>query len=169
MTKRLILIRHAKSSWDDTTLDDHDRPLNDRGRRQATALGQWLDSRGYVPEAVLCSSAVRTQETCALALAAMQATPPVDLQKGLYHAGPDAMLAALRQAGGDTVMLVGHNPGCAAFASMLARTPPANERFDHYPTGATTVYELAADDWAEAQFGGGQVVDFIVPRELGVD
>ena len=63
MTKRLILTRHAKSSWDDPAMADHDRPLNDRGKAAAADLGAWLASRGYIPGEVLCSDAQRTRST----------------------------------------------------------------------------------------------------------
>ena len=95
--RRLILTRHAKSAWDDPTLADHDRPLNARGRRSALALGDWLASRGYEPEEVLCSSARRTQETWAMVAAApVEVRPLLRIEPGLYHASPDKMLTILR-------------------------------------------------------------------------
>lgn len=168
MTLRLILTRHAKSSWDDPLLPDHDRPLNARGQRAAADLGQWLASRGYLPEEVLCSDALRTRETWDGIAPALPAAPAVALKPALYHAGADVMLAVLRHAAADCVMMVGHNPGIADFAQRIIARAPANADFARYPTGATLVADFGAATWAEVKFGTGAVVDFIVPRELAV-
>ncbi|HQY45284.1 MAG TPA: histidine phosphatase family protein, partial [Paracoccaceae bacterium] len=94
--RRLILTRHAKSAWDDPTMSDHDRPLNGRGRRSALELGEWLQSRGYEPDQVLCSTATRTRETWAtVAVAPLEVTPHIDYLDALYHASPDLMQKAL--------------------------------------------------------------------------
>ena len=164
--KRLILTRHAKSAWDDPLTPDHDRPLNDRGKAAAADLGQWLASRGYVPEKVLCSDAVRTQQTWAGIAPALPATPVLALKPALYHAGPDVMLAVLRHAAADCVMMIGHNPGIAEFAARLVAHPPMNEAFARYPTGASLVVDFMLDRWDQVDFGLGATVDFIVPREI---
>jgi len=166
MKKRLILTRHTKSSWDDPMTPDHDRPLNQRGRSAATDLGQWLVSRGHLPDEVLCSDAVRTRETWDGISPALAETPPLTLKPALYHAGPDVMLAVLRHAKGDCVMMIGHNPGIAEFAGRIVAQPPHHPGFRHYPTGATLVASFEIDDWSELSFGMGAVRDFIVPREL---
>lgn len=164
--KRLILTRHAKSAWDDPLTPDHDRPLNDRGKAAAADLGQWLASRGYVPDEVLCSDAERTRKTWAGIVPALPSAPEVQLKPALYHAGSEVMLAVLRHAKGDVVMMVGHNPGISEFAARIVANAPANPEFQRYPTGATLVVDLNIDTWAEADFGGGIVDDFIVPREI---
>ncbi len=169
MTLRLILTRHAKSSWDDPTMDDHDRPLNTRGRLSAIAVGDWLTSRGYVPGEVLCSTAARTKETCELMLEKIDPRPSVQWDHSLYHATPEQMLSALRGATGQTVLMVGHNPGIAYAAGALASAPPLHPRFGHYPTAATTVYDFHVETWNQVDWGSGQVLDFIVPRDLGAD
>jgi len=162
--RRLILTRHAKSAWDDPAMADHDRPLNGRGRRSALELGEWLHSRGYEPDEVLCSTAARTRETWARVQSApLEVTPLVQFLEGLYHASPDVMLAALRRATGDCVMMIGHNPGIAEFAAMLPAKPPAHADFRRYPTGATLVVDFAAPDWAAVRPGMGSVLDFFVP------
>ncbi|MFZ5709021.1 MAG: SixA phosphatase family protein [Pseudomonadota bacterium] len=162
--RRLILVRHAKSDWDDPSLDDHDRPLNRRGRRSAAELGEWLHSRGYEPDQVLCSSAARTRETWArVAATPLEVTPQVDYLTGLYHAGPDVMLRALRRAAGDVVMMIGHNPGIAAFAALLPARTPNHEDFRRYPTGATLVLDFETPSWNSVRPGMGSVLDFFVP------
>jgi len=160
--KRLILMRHAKSDWGDPMLPDHDRPLNKRGRRAATALGHWLRDNALQPDHVLCSSALRTQETCARL--ALPLEP--DRQRALYLAEAPAMLRLLRAARGDTVLMIGHNPGIAEFAARLVATPPAHDRFDDYPTGATLVAAFEIDTWRDLQPGTGHVQHFVIPREL---
>lgn len=168
MTKRLILTRHAKSSWDDPMTADHDRPLNERGKSAATDLGNWLASRGYLPDEVLCSDALRTRETWAGISPTLPAAPPLTLKPTLYHAGPDVMLAVLRHATGDCVMMIGHNPGIAEFANRIVAQPPHHPGFRHYPSGATLVTSFEIDDWSDLTFGTGALRDFIVPRELAV-
>ncbi len=164
--KRLILTRHAKSSWDDPLTPDHDRPLNERGRAAAADLGQWLASRGYVPGEVLCSDSLRTRKTWSGIAPALPGTPVLELKPALYHAGPEVMLAVLRHASADTVMMIGHNPGMAEFAARIVAHAPLNPEFARYPTGATLVVDFAAFSWADVGFGQGVVDDFIVPREI---
>ena len=164
--KRLILTRHAKSSWDDPSIPDHDRPLNDRGRAAATDLGQWLASRGYVPGTTLCSDSVRTLKTWAGIAPGLPGEPVFEVKPALYQAGPDVMLAVLRHASVGTVMMIGHNPGIAEFAERLVAHPPLHAEFARYPTGATLVADFAVDSWADLQFGSGTTIDFIIPREI---
>lgn len=166
MTKRLILTRHAKSSWDDPLTPDHDRPLNDRGKAAAADLGQWLASRDYIPDEVLCSDALRTRKTWSGIAPALPGDVILELKPALYHAGPDVMLAVLRKARGDTVMMIGHNPGIADFAARILARAPLNPEFSRYPTGATLVADFAVQDWADINWGMGAVDDFIVPREI---
>ncbi len=166
MTLRLILTRHAKSSWDDLSLDDHDRVLNARGRASAQAIGSWLAENHYLPDQVLVSSAARTQETWAQIATRLPAPPKPDIRGGLYLSGPDQMLGFLKAASGQVVMLIAHNPGSAYLAEALAVAPPADARFQKYPTGATTIFEFAADHWASIGWGAGNISRFIVPRDL---
>lgn len=162
MTRHLIVMRHAKSSWSSPTAADHARPLNGRGRRSARALGDWLRAGVALPDAVLCSSARRTRET----LAGLALNAPVQYLDTLYHAGPARMLTVLRQARGACVLMLGHNPGIAAFAQDLVADPAPHPRFDDYPTGATLVAEFDMPDWTALRPGTGRVRDFVVPRDL---
>ena len=162
--RRLILTRHAKSSWDDPAMADFDRPLNTRGTRAALELGHWLHSRGYEPDEVLCSAALRTRETWSTAAAApLEVTPKVKFLDNLYHAGPDVMLAVLRHATGDCVMIIGHNPGIGEFAQRIVSRAPSTADFQKYPTAATLVVDFEIADWSEASPGRGSVLDFFVP------
>lgn len=164
--KRLILTRHAKSSWDDPLVADRDRPLNTRGQGAAKDLGQWLASRGYSPEQVLCSEALRTRETWEGIAPYLQQAPAPEFKPALYNAGPDVMLAVLRHAKADCVMILGHNPGIAEFASRIMAQAPQNPEFGRYPTGATLVADFDIGAWDEVTFDSGILTDFIVPREI---
>lgn len=164
--KRLILTRHAKSAWDDPAMADHDRPLNERGKAAAADLGQWLASRDYIPQEVLCSDAERTRKTWSGIAPALPGTPILELKPALYHAGSDVMLAVLKHAHADTVMMIGHNPGIAEFAARLVAMPPINPDFARYPTGATLVVDFIADSWSDISYGAGATVDFVIPREI---
>jgi phosphohistidine phosphatase len=162
--RRLILTRHAKSAWDDPSLPDHDRPLNRRGRRAALELGEWLHSRGYEPDQVLSSTATRTRETWSTAaIAPLEVTPKIDHVSALYHASPDVMLKVLSKATGDTVMMLGHNPGIAEFARLLSARAPNHPDFARYPTAATLVVDFQITGWKDVKFGSGSVLDFYVP------
>jgi len=160
--KELILMRHAKSDWHSAGLRDHARPLNARGRRSATALGNWLRAQGLIPDQILCSSAIRTQETCQR----LKLPLAPDLHDALYLAEAPQMLRVLRGATGARVLMLGHNPGIAEFAARLVATPPAHERFDDYPTGATLVVRFDIAGWADLTPGTGAVRRFVIPREL---
>lgn len=160
--KRLVLMRHAKSDWS-RELADHDRPLNRRGHRSARALGDWLRENGHLPDEVLCSTATRTRETLdGLALPETRTS----FERPLYHADPETMLAVLKEALGDTVLMLGHNPGIGEFAADLVTEPPRHPRFDDYPTCATLVVDFVIDGWDALKLGTGIPRAFTIPREL---
>lgn len=166
MTLTLILTRHAKSDWGTPGRPDFDRPLNDRGRRSATALGRWLAESGYRPAEVILSGALRTVETWEGMAAAFAPAPAVRTERRLYDAPSERMLAVLREQTADPVLVIGHNPGIGEFATRLAIAPPAHERFEDYPTGATTVFRFFRETWADVGWGEGEVADFTTPRQL---
>ncbi len=162
MSLTLILMRHAKSSWTTPGLADHDRPLNNRGFRSATALGEWMWDADLRPDQVFCSSATRTLQTFAGLGLDIEATSVPQL----YHAGPQTMLTVLQSATGQCVLMVGHNPGICAFAHDLVGRAPRHDRFFDYPTGATLVVRFDATDWSNITPRSGVVIDFVIPREL---
>lgn len=165
MTKRLILIRHAKSSWEDLDADDFERPLNQRGQVGADAIGKWLGDGGYHPDEVLVSAAARTVETWDR-IALNLPEHSVDKREALYHASPDTLLSELQSASGNCVAIVGHNPGISMFARGAVDTAPAHPRFDVYPTGATLVVDFPTEDWKTVELGTGRVRNFVVPRDF---
>lgn len=160
--KTLILLRHAKSSWANPEVEDIDRSLNKRGRRAATELGRHFRAQGWLPDEVLCSSARRTRET--YERLKLDCLP--SFRDEIYDAPPGALLGALQGARGHSVLMVGHNPGIGALAQILTAQRPAHERFDDYPTGATTVLRFDLQDWAHVQPGSGGLVAFLTPHDL---
>ena len=165
--KRLILIRHAKSSWSSGAADDQSRPLNDRGHAAAVKVGNWLKGEGYIPDQVLSSNATRCAQTWEGIAPALDANPEVSFQDALYLAGPQAMLDALHAATGNTVLMLGHMPGIGEFARDLRRDPPpAHEASRKYPTGAVTVLDFKVERWADVQMGTGKFVTYTAPRAL---
>ena len=166
MTRRLILIRHAKSIWDDSPIPDPERPLNACGRAAARDIGRWLASRGYLPDEVLCSSALRTRETWDVLAPALPEAPEPQYSPTLYHASAEVMLAVLRYAKGNLVLMLGHNPGIAGFAHRLVTRAPLHSSFQRYPTATTLVAEFRIEDWVAADFGQAAADDFITPKDI---
>lgn len=161
MSKTLIVMRHAKSSWD-TPFEDIERPLNQRGRDGAGALGDWLRRLSLSPDEILCSSAKRTRETGAL----LQLDAPMTSMQGLYMASCDVMMNKAQKATGDTVLLIAHNPGIGEFAERLAQAVPNHPRFFDYPSGATTVFSCAIESWSDLAFGACVANHFTTPKDL---
>jgi phosphohistidine phosphatase len=165
---KLYLLRHAKSSWDDPDLADHDRPLAPRGKRAADAMGRALAREGVSVDAVLCSSAKRAQAT---ARRAFSAAVEVDVRPELYMATAREILSLIRQqeAGVKRLAVVGHNPGMHDLAVRLAGDGPSTEMArlrQKFPTGALAVLEFGGSDWTEAVPGKGLLVRFVRPKDL---
>ena len=169
--KRLILLRHAKSAWDNPSVADFDRPLSNRGRKAAPLVGAYLGRHGLVPGLVLASSARRAVETLDLASAGWQTKPTVRKLKSLYLAMPREMLRRVQAVGKepDCVMLVGHNPGIADLANWLCSHGKAEQRADlarKFPTGAIAAIEFDVEDWADVDAETGNLIDFATPKRI---
>ncbi len=165
MPKTLILMRHAKSSWGNPGVADHDRPLNKRGTDSALALGEWLRNNEFLPDEALVSSARRTQETFAGLGLDVEST----VLRELYHASSDQLMESLYEATANCILLVAHNPGIGELAFRLARMMremPDHPRFEDYPTGATFVIEWDADSWQNIDWSQGKIKSFLVPRDI---
>ena len=166
---RLLLLRHAKSSWEHPGLSDHDRPLSDRGRRAARAMARTLAAEGLHLDAVLTSSALRARTTCENVLAPLGPEPEVTVE--LYMASPREMLELVREQGPDVSRLavVGHNPGMHDFAVRLCGDGPPTELRrlrEKFPTGALAEIDLPGRSWREVGFGTGTLVRFLRPKDL---
>lgn len=166
MTRRLILIRHTKSGWDDPELDDHDRPLNARGRASAPRIGAWLAGHGFSPDAVLCSTALRTRETWDGIVTQLDTAPTPDYRRDLYLAEPATLLAAVHGTTAQCLAVIAHNPGIGSLAWALADAAPDHPKFDLYPTGATLVLRFDVNALSDVRAHQGHVEGFTVPREL---
>lgn len=138
---QLILARHAKSDWADEGLDDHDRPLNDRGRRDAPAMARSVLRRGVRPEVLLSSTAVRARSTADAF--AEEFEVEVTEQPELYLAEPDALLDAARASGANEVMVVAHDPGMSELVSRLA------DRDVRMVTSAVAIFTWHEGDWSD--------------------
>ena len=168
--KLLYLLRHAKSSWDDLSLPDHDRPLAPRGLRAARKMADHLRRAGIAPALVLCSTARRATETLDAIMPALEPTPDVHIEEHLYLASTEELVHRLHEipAAVPSVMLIGHNPSIQSAALVLARGDDqallARLR-DKMATGALATLELDGE-WSAAAAGTARLVSFVVPREL---
>ena len=170
ISKYLYLLRHAKSSWDDPTLADHERPLSPRGRRAAQLLADHFASATIRPEVILCSSATRARETLAPITAAMGLGDRVQIDMGLYGATAEQILVRLRTVDQDvaSVLVVGHNPGLQDLALELSGDDPdAGIRVSaKFPTGALAVVVMDAGSWPVLSSGTAHLASLTVPRQL---
>jgi phosphohistidine phosphatase len=161
--KRLLLLRHAKSSWDETGLADHDRPLAPRGRQAAKLMAGHLRD-GISPSLVLCSSARRTRDTLRL----LGLGGEVRIERELYGASEDELLDRLRRVPDtvESVMLVAHNPAIQELALRLAgggaKLADVQRKF---PTGALATLTFA-DRWRELRPGCAELAGFVTPKEI---
>lgn len=159
---RLIIMRHAKSSWDSDALDDHSRPLNARGRADAPRMGARLVELGWQPDTVLSSDSMRTTETYERLSVAFDTPPTVRFTRALYHAGIRQLQPVLAELGDEstTVMVLGHNPGWSAAASWFSGTPI------EMTTANAVLLTSTAATWSEAVMGEWTLREWIQPRAL---
>jgi len=169
--KRLLLLRHAKSSWHDPTLTDFERPLNQRGRTAARVMGNYLLRKGLLPNLVLCSAAQRTRETLAFIQDQLDQDLPASIEKSLYEASPGEIAGILKKVDPriDTVMVIGHNTGLEELARRLSRK--GNEKARklmalQYPTGALAVIEISGKGWSKLDGKDASLRRFVCPRDL---
>jgi phosphohistidine phosphatase len=161
--RRLYLLRHAKSSWKEPGIPDHDRPLAGRGRKAAKAMATYLQEQRVRPELVLCSSATRARQTFER-LEPLGARE-VHIERELYGADAATLLARLRDVpdGIASVMVVAHNPGLEDLTRVLARTAEFGAKF---PTGALATLAFGDREWASLERDTAELVGFVRPREL---
>lgn len=169
--KTLFLARHAKSSWNDSDLRDHERPLNGRGRKSAPKVGAYMQEQGWFPQIVLSSSSQRTRETWALLAEGLDGEPEVIFSDEMYLAGAGSLMGLIQSLPdtADAVMLLGHNPGMHSVADMLAGSGQDRhlEMLEYnFPTGALAVFEFDTRLWRECRAKSGTLIDFVIPREL---
>jgi phosphohistidine phosphatase len=170
--KTILLLRHAKSSWDHVGRDDHDRPLNRRGEQSAEAMADHIVRKSPRPDLILCSTASRSRQTLAPLVQRFTApAPPILLEKGLYLAPESTLLARLQDAPDDaaTVLLIGHNDGIWQLAEVLAgkgRAALLEALRDKFPTGALATLRAPINRWADLAADGAELMGFVRPRDL---
>lgn len=172
----LYLLRHAKSSWEESGQPDFDRPLNPRGRRQAPLIGRFMVANDMQPEMILCSAARRTRETMAALLTSFDRDITIRIERDLYELGEGmtllTRLAAL-PVGTRRVLVIGHNPVMEDCALSLigpgGDDDAAREMALKYPTGGLAHFRLDIDAFAEITERRGQLLSFTTPRSLESD
>jgi phosphohistidine phosphatase len=167
----LFLLRHAKSSWADPTLADHDRPLAPRGRRAATRIAQHVRSEAVRPALVLCSSARRARDTLDVLKPALGHQVEVRVDDALYGADARQLLDRLREVGQDiaSVMIVGHNPGLHDLAVELTgdgTEAAISQLHTKFPTGALATLDVGRTRWDELAPGQAYLTSLVLPRQL---
>ena len=160
--KTLYLVRHAKSSWDNANQSDHERPLNQRGERDAPRMGKRLRKRGDQPEVIISSSAVRALTTASILATALDyPTSDISIEERLYGAEPEDVLSIIGNLddGIHCAMLVGHNPTFTALINALGRCD-----LDNVPTCGIAVLTFPIDSWKNMTTIQGTLVDFDFPK-----
>ena len=161
--KTLILMRHAKSDWGDSSLSDHDRPLNQRGQRDAPRMARWLEEVDAVPDLILCSSAERTRQTVDLMTPVWDTSPTIAHSQSLYLGTPDSILRTIVVDGCDAeaVMVVAHNPGTAHLVCQLAGQSL------EMPTAAIAIFSVQIPDWSKLRTSSPiELIQWTRPKAL---
>jgi len=168
--RQLLVLRHAKSSWNDPALADFDRPLGPRGLKTAPLMGRELARRGWLPDLALVSPSLRTRDTWRLVAAELPKSVPTEFTEALYEASADDILALVRQVDAANLIVVGHNPGLQDFASRLAGAgsdADASRKIKaKFPTAALARFTVEAD-WANLVFGESLLTHCLRPKDLG--
>jgi len=159
--KKLLLLRHAKSSWNDPDLSDFDRPLNERGLHAAQFMGSIIVKEGLEPELIISSPAERARTTAELVVQGGDLVADINFEDRIYEASPHALLQIASALDDDleTVLLVGHNPGIEDFVKLLTGV------YEPMPTAALAVIELEIDYWEDIAAGSGKLLEVIKAKD----
>lgn len=169
--KKLYLLRHAKSDWNDFTLDDHDRPLNERGKRDAAQIGQYIEKKNLRFDIIYCSTAVRTRETLSRLLNETDIDCPIEYLPDIYDANSSTLLSIIQNCPDkyNELMIVGHNPGMHILGLALSteeKTPQRQQLEKHLPTGTLQDLKLNIDRFADISFDCGSLENLVRPKTL---
>lgn len=161
--KTLLLLRHAKSSWDEPGLKDFDRPLAGRGKRDAPRMGEALRERGPLPDHVLSSPAQRAKSTMKAFIKAAGVGITPQFEEGIYEASSAELMKIARRLpdASRCALMVGHNPG---FEDMVGRLTGSFERM---PTAALACIEFDIERWEDIEDGRGKLAWLLTPKQLG--
>ncbi len=160
--KTLLLLRHAKSDWDDTSLRDFDRPLAARGERDAPRIGKALRKRGALLDLIISSPAVRAKATIEAVIKTAKLKLEIRFDETIYGASSPELMRLIRRLpdGNSCVLLVGHNPG---FEDLVGRLTGSHERM---PTAALACIEFQIDHWEDLKDGEGKLAWLLTPKKL---
>jgi len=160
--KTLLLLRHAKSDWGDSSLRDFDRPLSDRGERDAPRIGKALRKRGVTPDVIIASPAARAKQTVQAAMKAAKVELSVTFDESIYGASSAELMKLIRRLpdANRCALLVGHNPG---FEDLVGRLTGSQERM---PTAALACIEFQIEHWNDVDDGKGKLVWLLTPKHL---
>ena len=160
--KRIYIVRHAKSSWGDLNLADIERPLNNRGKRDAPIMGSHCLSKGYIPNVLISSNAQRASDTAKIFCNALgMGKKKLSYDKSLYHAPEDTYLTVCYGLDDDidSVMMFGHNPGITYLANSVSK-----DYIDNIPTCGVLVIDASIDKWSDLDFSNCKLKDFLYPK-----
>jgi phosphohistidine phosphatase len=167
--RTVLLLRHGKSSWADSTLADIERPLAPRGERASRQLAKYIRRNRIQPALVLCSPSLRARQTLEAVAVSLGKRCAVEVVPQLYGASEEELLRQLQTLpeSVSSVMLIGHNPGLHNLALLLASRgaylPQVEEKF---PTGALATLVVRSEGWTALVPGVAELVDYVVPRQL---
>lgn len=167
--KKLLVLRHGKSSWDDPDIPDQERPLTERGRQAARRMSKYLKDKRLEPSLVMCTSALRARQTLELLTPAFPKGATINIEPRLYSASGDELITRLRRVSqaAPAVLMVGHNPAMQELVLTLASE---NAKLDSirkkFPTAALAVLDAEIDEWKDLRPSGATLVDFVTPKGL---
>jgi phosphohistidine phosphatase len=161
--KKLLIMRHAKSSWSDAHLSDHDRPLNKRGKRDAPLMGRHLLNEDLVPDLIISSSAKRALATAERVAMSCEYEGGIEVTRDFYHADSDTYLERLRNVAdsGQSVLIIGHNPGMEELLVELVGV------WERMPTAAIALVEFSIEHWNQLDNNiTGELINFWKPKDF---
>jgi phosphohistidine phosphatase len=168
----LYLLRHAKSSWDDSCLTDHDRPLAPRGERDAPRIGAYIGANFVPPTLIVCSTAERARATLRLVEPAITDHDiDITFERRIYEVPPSQLIAYIRDLpdADNVVLIIGHNPGMQGVALELTghgESATIRNLAVKFPTAAVAVLRFEADRWADVRPASGRLEAFVRPKDL---
>lgn len=162
--KNLYIVRHAKSSWDNPFLNDTNRPLNERGKRDAPRMGKRLLEMNILPNFMISSPAIRAISTChTMAEVLGVSSPQIKIERDLYHANPDGILRVVKHIENqhEHVMIFGHNPGLTDFVNALRVD---RSIIENIPTCGVVGFSIEIDSWSDLTWRQGKLLFFDYPK-----
>jgi phosphohistidine phosphatase len=159
--KTILILRHAKSSWDNSNISDHDRPLNKRGKRDAPRMGRLIHDKDILPDLIISSTAKRATATAKAVVAACDYDGEIEFTRSFYHADADAFVDRISSLPNqyEIVMVVSHNPGVEELLEDLTG------QWERMPTAALAQVDLSISNWSELDDGAeGVLKNFWIPK-----